>query len=157
MNNSSTHRFVLPQLTRTSEQKTQFEEINSLGICPFCTEESFKKFHKGKIIFKNNSWILSTNDTPYKGTKLHLLLVFQGRHLRHLQDLTIEEWVLLKEVLDFASTQFNIDSGAFLMRFGKPGDNGASVEHLHAHIISGAGEMSETAPRIKVKVGYAAE
>jgi len=151
------HQFVLPNLTRTPAQRAQFEEINSLGICPFCSRESFTKFHKGEVIFENASWILSTNDTPYVGTKTHLLLVFQGRHVRHLIELTENEWGLLLGALKFASEKFEIDSGAFLMRFGTPGNNGASVEHLHAHIISGAGEMSDTAPRVKVKIGYGKE
>lgn len=155
MSTSKRHKFVLPELTRTPEQKKQFEEINNLGICPFCSKESFKKFHKGKIIFENDSWILSTNDTPYKGTKLHLLIVFMGgRHIRHISELNTEEWVQLRDVVNFAHHQFKVDSAAFLMRFGEPGHNGASVEHLHAHIIVGEGKISKIAERIRVKVGY---
>jgi diadenosine tetraphosphate (Ap4A) HIT family hydrolase len=157
MKSKPIHKFIIPELARNDKQKEQYEQINKLGICPFCSKEKFQNFHKGKIIFLNKSWILSTNDNPYKGTKCHLILIFQGRHICHLKELTNEEWVLLKEILDFASEKFNIESGALLMRFGKPGDNGSSVEHLHAHIISGEGKMSETAQRIKVKVGYEAE
>ena len=71
-----------------------------------------------------------------------------------MKDLTLREWTQLKGALDFANENYAVDSGAFLMRFGIPGNNGASVEHLHAHLISGAGEISEDSPRIKVKVGY---
>jgi ATP adenylyltransferase len=148
------YRFVVPENTRNPAQHEQYVEINRKGICPFCSLERFEEFHRGEIIHLREHWILTTNDTPYKGTRVHALLVFRSRHICNIRDLKPEEWLDLLEVLKFSEIYFQINSGAFLMRFGEPGHNGSSVEHLHAHIIVGAGTISDIAERIRVKVGY---
>ena len=150
------YRFVVPELTRNPEQKAQYEKINESGVCPFCGIEELKKWHVNPILNENDSWLITQNDNPYRGTKLHLLFIIK-EHIVSPLGMNEKQWLELHSLIKWAETEFHINSGGFFMRFGEPGHNGSSVEHLHAHIIVGSGEMSETAERVKVKLGYAKE
>jgi diadenosine tetraphosphate (Ap4A) HIT family hydrolase len=141
--------FVDPNETRTPEQRVQYEEINRSGKCPFCPGE-FSKIHKSEILRKNNSWLVTRNDTPYKGTTHHFLFVYTADHTSKFSDLPTQHRLDLFELYDWINEEFNIESGSFLMRYGGPG-NGSSVRHLHAHVIVGGNDKLKNPEKIKVK------
>ncbi|NCS99240.1 HIT domain-containing protein [Candidatus Parcubacteria bacterium] len=145
-------QYVDPIETRTPEQKAQYEEINRSGKCPFCLEQ-FSKIHKSEILRENNSWLVTKNDTPYKGTIYHFLFVYKGKHTSNFSDLPNEDRLDLFELYDWINQTYKIKSGAFVMRYGESG-NGSSVRHLHAHIVVGQNDKLKNPEPIKVKVGY---
>lgn len=145
-------QYVDPKETRTEEQRLQYEEINRSGKCPFCLDQ-FSKIHKSKILKENDSWLVTENDTPYNGAVYHFLFVYKGEHTSKFSDLNTQHRLDLFELYDWINQEFKIESGAFIMRYGGPG-NGSSVRHLHAHVVVGQNDKEKNPEPIKVKVGY---
>lgn len=142
-------KFVIMHHSRTSEQRKVHQKIEQEGLCPFCWE-NFLKYHPKPIIQKTKDWLVTQNAWPYKGTRVHLLFISK-RHLEHISDLTKKEWgelnVLIKKYAP-------IDGGALFFRFGDVDKTGASVTHLHCHIITGGKRKTKKTQRLKVQLGY---
>lgn len=135
--------------TRTEEQRTVMQQIVQDGVCPFC-QEHFLKYHLKPILKKGSHWLVTENGFPYTGARVHLLFV-------HLEHLTIpptesEQLIELFELLAWAREEYAIMGGTFIMRFGETKYNGASVGHLHAHLVVGDIDNPEH-KGVRVKVG----
>lgn len=113
--------------------KEVYEKIDSDGIDPF-QREYFELNHLHPILYENEDWFVSKNATPYDGTELHLILIHR-RFITSIEQITATAFLRMQEAIDWCHTEFNFESGAFMMRFGDTSQTGASVKHLHAHII----------------------
>jgi len=137
---------------RTKEQQELMQQIEADGVCSFCYEH-MAKYHPDPIIRENDSWLLTTNMSPYKGTKHHFFFVYKPSHKINPSDMTREESADLFELVSWVTQEHNIIGGSFFMRFGEAGWNGSSVEHLHAHLIVGE-KQSDNTEALRVKLGY---
>lgn len=137
---------------RTKEQKELMQKIEHDGVCPFCRAH-FEHYHPNPIIKENDSWLLTTNMSPYAGTKHHFFFVYTKEHKIKPSDMTREESADLFELIAWVTQEHDIAGGSFFMRFGEAGWNGSSVEHLHAHLVVGEKE-SEKTEGLRVKLGY---
>lgn len=137
---------------RTQEQKKLMAQIEADGVCPFC-EAHFRKYHPKPIIKETNSWFLTENMSPYEGTTQHYIFVYKPKHITFPSEMTEESRLELFDLVEWAIHEYNIPGGGFFMRFGEGGYNGSSVEHLHAHIISGVQKADDT-EGLKVKLSY---
>lgn len=137
---------------RTKEQQELMKKIEADGVCSFCYAH-FKKYHPEPVIKENDSWLLTTNMSPYEGTKYHFFFVYKPDHKINISDMSREESADLFELVSWVTTEHNIEAGSFFMRFGIGGYNGSSVEHLHAHLIVGE-KQSEDTEALRVKLGY---
>lgn len=137
--------------TRSLAQKEQYEQILRDGVCPFC-RENFEKYHKNKILRENEAWLVTQNDHPYTGAKYHFLFVYTKKHILSPDEMSLNDWKLLFELVNWINQEFKIESGSLVMRYGQEG-NGSSVRHLHAHVIIGQ-STKPTENKLKVKVGY---
>lgn len=136
---------------RVEEQRAQMEEIARLGICPFCREH-FESHHEASILFETPHWLVTENDYPYKGAVRHFLLV-AIRHVTDAASLSFNEYRDLGLVLGWISSNYPHPGATFLMRFGDTNFTGATINHLHAHLIYGV-SREEGTESIKQKVGY---
>jgi len=127
------------------------KEIIRDGVCPFCIE-NFDKYHKEPKIKETQYWILTKNDYPYEGAKIHLLLIHK-KHLENLDKITPEASSDLMKLVSWSIKKFNIRGGSLFLRFGNMDYNGSSVAHLHAHLISGKKRSNKT-ESLKVKLAY---
>jgi len=137
---------------RTKEQQELMQQIEADGVCSFCYEH-FQQYHPNPIIKENDSWLLTTNMSPYCGTTYHFFFVYKPAHKINLSDMSREESADLFELVSWVTKEHNISAGSFFMRFGEAGWNGSSVEHLHAHLVVGVKE-SENTEGLRVKLGY---
>lgn len=119
--------------TRFDDQRCVMETIIKDGVCPFCTE-SLAKYHKKEILRTGEFWLLTYNQWPYKNTKLHLLIIAK-HHVTNLSEMKPGAAEELFEILRWAEVNFNISYGGVCMRFGDIRQTGATVDHLHAHLI----------------------
>lgn len=109
--------------------------IAERGECPFCRENLYKE-HKKPILAEGKSWIVTESSWPYKHSRDHLLFI-HSRHITDVRELTIEDFADLQELLERVRQERGIEGGALMMRFGNTEWNGASVSHLHAHLVTG--------------------
>ena len=110
------------------------QKIEQEGICPFC-EENFLIHHPKKILFKTKYWIVTTNGWPYKATKNHFLMVYRPGHLCHIEELSKKAFEDMLSISQRLTKEKKIKGGTLMMRFGTSHHTGASVEHLHFHLI----------------------
>src|SRR3989338_9062492 len=115
---------------RNKKQKSRMEKINKDGVCPFCPENIIK-YHKKPIIKNGRWWALTENDFPYKGSSFHLLAIYK-KHINNI-------------------SENKIKGASFFIRFGDTDYTGGTVEHLHAHLLSG-GKKQKNKKSVQVKL-----
>jgi diadenosine tetraphosphate (Ap4A) HIT family hydrolase len=131
---SSSSDFVQPDPTSSrTHYNNVLQKIQGDGVCPFCPTQ-LAQYHKNPILHTGNYWLLTTNMYAYKGTAHHFLIIHK-EHIVHMRDLSAEAWAELHEIIQSVVKNQDIAGGTFMLRFGNPLSTGASVSHLHAHII----------------------
>jgi dihydrofolate reductase len=155
----NTHGFVIAEYARvcgdyidttkarSPEQELQFSQIELDGVCPFCTEY-ITEYHDRPVEDINDSWLFTENMIPYDGAEKHSLFI-PKRHVEHPSELTPNEWSDFGDVVK----KFGVDVqyGGIAMRFGPISHTGASVAHLHIHMIKPE-DGSDEAKKVKFKI-----
>lgn len=108
-------------------------EIMGKGICPFCQEHF--RWHKKPIIYEENGWFITESSWPYENTEHHLLII-PHKHIVDLKGLTGEDFETAKKLAELVIKERNILGGGLTLRFGDTRYTGATVTHLHFHLIS---------------------
>ena len=114
------------------EYEDVINAIEKTGLCPFCLENF--KHHKKQIIKKIGNWFITENSWPYKNAKKHFIIISRG-HKENFSDLSLKDFKEIREIVNFAIKEFNIRGGALALRFGNTNYTGATVCHLHFHLI----------------------
>lgn len=138
---------------RTELQITRMREAAQKGICCFC-RENFEEYHTAPVEIENDSCLVTKNDFPYEGTVGHFLIVTK-RHVALPQDMTEKEWRDFYSIFSDLLSKYPCEGGALVMRFGDPSYTGATIVHLHAHVIQGvSGKPGDE--RLAAYLGYKA-
>lgn len=139
---------VDPANARAQGYRDVIEKIADEGECPFCeTSSNFLADHTQPIIAQNAHWFLTYATWPYENTKTHYLVILR-RHIAHMVNMLPAEWTSLASLVHQFTFDQEIPGGAFTMRFGPTEYTGATVVHLHAHII--VPEIDDASGRAKV-------
>jgi len=132
---------------RTAEQRAEMERLDAAGICLFCPEH-LAAHPRQELLFSTGHWNVTPNAFPYAGTSLHLLLV---PHL-HVSDLLAlpddarnDFWTALAEV----SRRYGLESYGVGARNGDPRLSGATIAHLHVHVLVPAAVDGSPAVRMR--------
>lgn len=136
---------------RHLDQLVQMLIISSKGICSFCPEY-LTQFHTGEIVTQNTNWQIVNNGWPYRGTSVHFLVI-PKRHLTDLTQISPAEWLDLSSVIKKLVTDYSLTGYSLFCRSGNMKQTGATVAHLHFHLLSGQNEDGKGQP-IKVKLGF---
>ncbi len=136
---------------RHLDQLVKMLIISSKGICSFCPQY-LPRFHTGGIVTQNTNWQVVNNGWPYKGTSIHLLVI-PKRHLTDLTQISQIEWLDLGSIIKKLVTDHSLTGYSLFCRSGNMKQTGATVAHLHFHLLSGQNEDGEGQP-IKVKLGF---
>ena len=118
---------------RQGEYRKVIEEIAKTGKCPFC-KENFK-YHKKPIYKRKGGWFLTNNSWPYKNTNYHLIIL-GDKHKENFSEITKKDLESVAYLINWAIKKWKIKGGGITMRFGETDYTGASVNHIHFHIIS---------------------
>ncbi len=110
------------------------KDIMDDGACPFCPDQ-LERYHKNPVIEENDSWIATENMYPYEGTRFHIIFI-NKRHLASIDELDPKAWGELHSLITSVSKTLKIEGGTTFMRFGRTEFTGATVTHLHAHLVS---------------------
>lgn len=138
-------KFVNINNARAGEYKKVIEEIARTGKCPFC-KENFK-YHKKPVYARKDGWFLTNNSWPYKNTSCHLIIL-GDKHKENFSELAKKDFESVSYLVNWAIKKWKIKGGGLAMRFGNTNYTGASVSHIHFHIISP--EIDKKTKRAKV-------
>ncbi len=126
-------RYVDTYHVKSPEYRDELLRLKAEGMCPFCWEY-FSKRYAEQVIRHEGNCFLAILSFPYKDTDHHLMII-PDEHKEFPEDFTTEEWGDILILLNIAIEMFDVPGGAIAMRFGDPRHTGATVLHLHMHII----------------------
>lgn len=125
--------------------------IEQGGYCPFC-EEHFLKSHQQPILITSDHWLVTPNNWPYEGSVHHLVFIARA-HVEKMEDLSPEAWGDLHNVHRQIVETKGLTGGTLFLRSGDMTLTGATVSHLHAHLVVG-GPRTEGSERISALVAF---
>ncbi len=125
-------KVVDPRYAKSKEYRKVIEAIALKGKCPFCSENF--KYHKHPILSEEGGWFITRCGWPYKNTKYHFILIGK-KHKEHFRQLRQSDFISIRSLVNWASKKFNIKGGVLAHRFGTTEFTGATVCHLHFHLI----------------------
>jgi ATP adenylyltransferase len=132
---------------RTPEQRAEMARLEAAGICLFCPEY-LASHPRQRILFSTRHWTATPNEFPYEGTRLHVLLV-PHQHASDLLELGDEVradfWVALAAVAETSELRYY----GLGVRNGECHYTGATISHVHAHVLVGSDE--EGAPPVRMR------
>jgi len=138
-------------IVKRSDYAQTLDAIIAGGFCPFCEEHLFKH-HRQPLEHKNKHWLVTKNSWPYEGSRYHFLFISRA-HIEATEDLSPMMWADLQKLYRKVVREKNIKGATLLLRSGETRFTGASVNHLHAHLITGSPRTKKTEP-IKAVVGF---
>jgi diadenosine tetraphosphate (Ap4A) HIT family hydrolase len=127
------------------------EAILAGGFCPFCETHLFKH-HRKPLLHKTKYWLVTENSWPYEGTKYHFLFIAR-RHIEAAEMASPVMWMDLQKLYKKLVKEHGIKGASLVLRSGDTRYTGASVSHLHAHLISG-GPRKKKSESIKALVAF---
>lgn len=142
--------FVVLDNARHDDQRNVMADIQAKGHCPFCPE-NLDLYHKQPIIREKEHWKITPIQWPYRHTKHHFLAI-SAYHAENIADLREGSFNELQEHLQWLEFTYKISTGGLAMRFGDVTQNGASVKHLHAHVIQPDPERGND-EKVRFKIG----
>ena len=132
---------------RTAEQRAEMERLDALGICLFCPEH-LASHPRQRILLSTEHWSVTPNEYPYTGTSLHLLLVphqHAGDLLELRDEVRSDFWVALAA----AAKAHGIRHYGLGVRNGDCRFTGATIAHVHAHVLVGSDDPA--APPVRMR------
>lgn len=146
---------VIVSEARSKEQEENMKRIIKDKVDPF-EWSVFQTYHREPVLRKGRYWLVTPNDFPYAGTKLHLLLVYKDA-VKLPSETHPKAWQELQRHLSWIEKTYKIKGGSLVMRFGEAPYTGASVDHLHLHVIVGAKRKNAHTKKLRTVVGYEVE
>jgi ATP adenylyltransferase len=132
---------------RTPEQLAEMRQLDAAGICLFCPEH-LASHPRQQVLASTRHWTVTANEFPYEGTSLHLLLV-PHQHAASLLDLPEEVradfWAALAAVVD----KYQLSYYGLGVRNGDCRFTGATIEHVHAHVLVASGADGDPPVRMR--------
>jgi ATP adenylyltransferase len=129
---------------RTDEQLAEMRRLEAAGICLFCPASLREHAHQ-EVAFETGHWAVTPNAFPYRGTRLHLLVV-PHQHVNDMLDLGDEVladfWVALRQVRE----RYGLDYYGLGVRNGNCSFTGATIAHVHAHVLVGDPDLEPEVP-----------
>ncbi len=125
-------KVVDPASAGTEEYRNILEEVQRDGKCPFCPENFH--WHTEKILRRSANWFITRNAFSYQEAE-YAFLIIPTTHKERFEELKADDFLNISFLVRWVIKEFNIKGGGFAMRFGDTAYTGATVRHIHAHII----------------------
>ena len=125
-------KVVDTRYAKTTQYRKVLTEIKGAKVCPFCPKTF--KWHTNPILKTVGNWLITESFQPYKNTAHHFLIIGK-RHKEQLTELSPRDWTEISGLQKWAIKKFGLKGGGLAMRFGDTAHTGATVSHLHMHLI----------------------
>ncbi|MDD5341217.1 MAG: HIT domain-containing protein [Patescibacteria group bacterium] len=123
---------VALQFAKNKGYKKILEDIISTEKCPFCPDNF--KYHKKPILKDYQGWLATQNSWPYPGTLRHFIIISK-KHKNKFSDLSAKDFLAVQALVNWLIKKYKIKGGGLTLRFGEQIYTGATVSHLHFHLI----------------------
>ena len=123
---------IAHHFAKNKDYKATLEKIIKTNKCPFCPDNF--KYHKKPILKTYLGWQATANSWPYPGTKHHFIFICQ-KHKTNFSHLTDQDFKAIRTLFNWVIKKYKIKGGALTLRFGDQNYTGATVSHLHFHLI----------------------
>ena len=140
-------KLYYPGNSRSEEQLALMLELEAAGVCIFCPEHLA---NYRPVVHKTALWTVTTNRFPYRGTQLHYLLL-PDEHVDDLVDLSPDSQADFWTALRWARDEHGLTHYGLASRNGDCAFTGATIRHVHVHLVQGDVENPEHTP-IRVKL-----
>ncbi len=138
-------------VVKRTEYVNVLKQIVAEGFCPFCEEHLFK-YHNRPVFFKSTHWIVTENAWPYTGSTFHYLFIARP-HIETTENMSSLMWTDIQKLYRKLVREKKMKGATLMIRSGDTQITGASVNHLHAHVIVGVPRTKNTKP-IKALVSF---
>lgn len=119
---------------RSPEQRGRMEALEAAGVCVFCRDHHVPR-ERPVVELEGRHWYVIESDFPYTGTVAHHLVIPHA-HVAAFDDLPDEAgaelWAIRRELKE----RVDAPAVATVERSGDMRYNGASVAHLHVHVVA---------------------
>lgn len=129
---------------RTADQLAEMQRLEAAGICLFCPE-ILREHSRQRVAWETRHWSVTPNEFPYKGTRIHLLVV-PHKHVNDMLDLDDESLGDFWNALRLIRERFDLDHYGLGVRNGNCGFTGATIAHVHAHVLVGDETLDPEVP-----------
>lgn len=123
-----------PDNYRDPQQLAKMLRLEAEGICIFCPDAA--EGITGKAVHRSAHWTVAPNDYPYRGTRLHLLLV-PNEHVTDLLDLSPAAQADFWSALGWVREHHRLTYYGLGARNGDCACTGGTIYHLHVHVLVG--------------------
>jgi ATP adenylyltransferase len=120
---------------RTAEQLADMRRLEAAGVCVFCPEHLAQDRNQ-PILHRTPQWTVTPNEFPYRGTRLHLLLV-PDEHVTDLVDLSAEAQRDFWSALSWVREHYGLSFYSLAVRNGESEYTGGTIRHVHVHLLQG--------------------
>ncbi len=127
-----TGAFVDPTYVRSVSYRETMAKILAAGHCPFCPGSFI--YHPHPILRHEGKWFITRINEPYPNARVQLLIIGE-EHKETFCELTVEDLASVRELVGWAIREFSLAGGGFALRFGDTTRTGATIRHLHFHLI----------------------
>jgi ATP adenylyltransferase len=138
--------------SRTEAQRRKMEDLEARGVCLFCPENLVSE-ESQEVVLSSPHWLVTPNEYPYAGTKLHLLMI-PKQHASDLLDLSPDALSDFWTVLGQLRETYHLDYYGLGARNGDCSFTGGTIEHVHVHVIVGDVEAPGHQP-VRLKLSSA--
>lgn len=123
---------IVKRFAKSKNYKKTLENIIATEKCPFCPDNF--KYHKKPILKKYKGWLVTQNSWPYKNTRYHFVFI-PKKHKEKFSDLSAQDLETVRHLVNWITGKYKIKGGGLTLRFGEQNYTGATVIHLHFHLI----------------------
>ncbi len=123
-------KLVDARFAKTAHYKKVIQEAESENACPLCT----LKWHTNPILKTIGNWFITETIQPYKNADRHFLIIGK-QHREQLSELAPRDWMEISQLQKWAVKKYHLTGGGLAMRFGDTTYTGATISHLHMHLI----------------------
>ncbi len=119
--------------SRGDRQTRAMQDLAERGVCLFC---ELPARAEQPVLYEGRHWFVTGNLYPYKGTRLHLLLV-PREHVRDVLDLTKAAQGDLWPTLAWVRERYQLEHYGLGSRNGDCRYTGGTIAHVHVHVLVG--------------------
>lgn len=108
-------------------------DIVNAGTCPFCPDTFL--WHPWPILHRIGNWFITRSGWPYENAEHHFLII-GNEHITSKVEMSSEfDDQAVNQLVWWAVQTFDLRGYGLISRSGETNHTGATVQHLHFHLI----------------------